>query len=106
MSGKKPVKRKKPYEFFQKVVLLNWLLTALWITASYALAFYALRKGLTAPEINSAVTLALVTESLGVSLAYAITNAQLKHSLNSHDLKINSETGEVSKISPNNLGGV
>ncbi|MDR3149656.1 MAG: hypothetical protein LBT88_06580 [Oscillospiraceae bacterium] len=90
--GKKKLsKAKKPYEFFQKVILLNWALTAFWITASYLLAFYAIAHEVTAPEINSAVTLALVSESLGVTLAYAITNASLKKNLNNNKLAIDEE---------------
>jgi hypothetical protein len=53
-------------------------------------------QGISAPEINSAVTLALVSESLGVSLAYAITNSQLKKNLNDNKLKI--QNGIVSFV--------
>jgi hypothetical protein len=95
-------KRRKPYEFFQKVILLNWALTTVWITFSYILAFIAVMKGMTAPEINSTVTVALVSESLGVSLAYAITNASLKKNLNNNKLKIDTEN----IVSAIDLGGV
>ncbi len=68
-------------EFFQLVVLISWAITALWISFSYVLA-------LLDKNTNEAVTLALVGESFGVSLAYAIYQATIKTSLNKKGLAI------------------
>lgn len=100
-------KERKPLEFFQLVVIISWAITALWISASYILAY--LQR-----NANEAVTLALIGESFGVSLAYAIYQATLKTSLNKHGIAIGAD--KIPRkirdiVAPNNddgndLGGV
>lgn len=68
-------RRRKKMEFSQKLVALSWAITVIWIFLSYALAFIERNP-------NETVTVALITESLGVTLAYYSYQAILKTSRN------------------------
>lgn len=78
-SLKKKKKRRKATkrEFSQKLVVVSWAVTIVWITLSFALSF--LDK-----DTNSEVTVALITESFGVTLSYLIYQAVLKTSRNKY----------------------
>ena len=96
--------KRRPLEFFQTVVIVSWAITALWISASYILAY--LQR-----NANEAVTLALIGESFGVSLAYAIYQATLKTSLNKHGMaigadKIPRKIRDIIADDTDDLGGV
>lgn len=64
-------------EFGQKLVAISWAVTIVWISLSYALSF-------TDHNPNETVTVALVTESFGVTLAYFGYQGVLKTSRNKH----------------------
>lgn len=70
---------KKRAEFAQKIVIISWAVTIIWISLSFILAFYD-------KNTNSEVTVALITESFGVTLAYFIYQAVLKTSRNKHGI--------------------
>lgn len=65
----------KNNEFSQSIVIVSWAVTIVWITLSFILAFFD-------KDTNSEVTVALITESFGVTLAYFIYQAALKISRN------------------------
>lgn len=67
--------RLKKKEFSQSIVIVSWAVTIVWITLSFALAFFD-------KDTNSDVTVALITESFGVTLSYFIYQAALKISRN------------------------
>lgn len=69
----KRLKGKK--EFSQCIVIVSWAITIIWITLSFTLAFFG-------KDTNSEVTVALIKESFGVTLAYFIYQAALKISRN------------------------
>lgn len=64
-------------EFAQSLVIVSWAVTIVWITLSFVLAFFD-------KNTNSEVTVALITESFGVTLAYLIYQAILKTSRNKY----------------------
>lgn len=64
-------------EFGQCIVIVSWAVTIVWITLSFILAFFD-------KDTNSEVTIELVRESFGVTLAYFIYQAALKMSRNKH----------------------
>ena len=72
-------KKKSTKEFSQSLVMLSWAITIVWISLSFALAFFD-------KDTNSEVTVALITESFGVTLAYLIYQAMLKMSRNKHGI--------------------
>lgn len=72
---RKQRKNKDRMEFSQKLVVLSWAITVLWITSSYALSWMNLNP-------NETVTVALVTESFGVTICYFAYQAVLKTSRN------------------------
>lgn len=72
MSKRKNTKRK---EFSKVLVIISWAITILWISLSFTLAFFD-------KDTNSEVTISLITESFGVTLAYFIYQASLKISRN------------------------
>lgn len=72
-------KKKKKLEFAQKLVIVSWIITIVWITLSFALAFFD-------KDTNSEVTVALITESFGVTISYFIYQAMLKMSRNKHGI--------------------
>lgn len=72
MSKKKKNSKK---EFSKILVIISWAVTIVWISLSFALAFID-------KDSNSEVTIALITESFGVTLAYFIYQASLKISRN------------------------
>lgn len=67
--------RKPKKEFSQAIVITSWAVTIVWITSSFILAFMD-------KSTNSDVTVALIKESFGVTLAYFIYQASLKISRN------------------------
>lgn len=71
--------RKK--EFSQVLVVMSWVITIVWISLSFALAFFN-------KDTNSEVTIALITESFGVTIAYFIYQATLKLSRNKHGIDL------------------
>lgn len=71
MSKKKNTKK----EFSKVLVIISWAITIVWISLSFALAFFD-------KDSNSEVTIALITESFGITLAYFIYQASLKISRN------------------------
>lgn len=75
MAQKKKRRRKKRMEFSQKLVVLSWAITVVWITSSYILSWLNLNP-------NETVTVALITESFGVTLSYFVYQAVLKTSRN------------------------
>lgn len=77
MKPKKTVNQEK--EFSQCLVIVSWAVTIIWITLSFILAFFD-------KNTNSEVTVALVTESFGVTLAYFIYQAVLKISRNKYGI--------------------
>lgn len=66
-------------EFGQCIVIVSWAVTIVWITLSFILAFFD-------KDTNSEVTIELVRESFGVTLAYFIYQAALKMSRNKHGI--------------------
>lgn len=77
-------KQRVKKEFSQCIVIVSWLVTIVWISLSFILAFFN-------KDTNSEVTVALITESFGVTLSYFIYQAALKISRN------------ISKIDPNGV---
>lgn len=73
--AKRGKRRRSKMEFSQKLVALSWAVTVIWIFLSYALAFIERNP-------NETVTVALITESLGVTLAYYCYQGVLKTSRN------------------------
>ena len=73
---------KKWLEFSKIVVYLMWIITVIWVTASYFLAW----KG---KDTNSPVTITVITTLLGVLIAYFITKTTEKVSRNKHGLDAN-----------------
>ena len=76
-SQQKP--KKKKVEFSQKLVVMSWAITVIWISLSFVLAFMD-------KDTNSTVTVALITESFGVTIAYFIYQAALKISRNKYGI--------------------
>lgn len=74
-----PLNKKKSdgVEFSQGIVITSWVVTIVWISLSFILAFFD-------KNTNSDVTVALVTESFGVTLAYFGYQAVLKTSRNKY----------------------
>ena len=68
---------KKKVEFSQKLVVISWVITIVWISLSFILSFMD-------KDTNSTVTVALITESFGVTVAYFIYQAALKVSRNKY----------------------
>lgn len=66
-------------EFAQKIVTISWAVTIVWISLSFILAF--LDK-----DTNSDVTIALITESFGVTIAYFAYQAILKTNRNKYGI--------------------
>ena len=64
-------------EFSQCIVIVSWAVTIVWITLSFILAFFD-------KDTNSEVTVALITESFGVTLVYFLYQAALKMNRNKH----------------------
>lgn len=75
-------KVKKRMEFSQKLVVVSWVVTVIWIFLSYILAFFD-------KNTNEMVTVTLITESLGVTLAYFCYQAILKTSRNKNGVDEN-----------------
>lgn len=75
MARKKKRRRRKRMEFSQKLVVLSWAITVVWITSSYILSWLNLNP-------NETVTVALITESFAVTLSYFAYQAILKTSRN------------------------
>lgn len=75
---KKKIKRTK-IEFSKCIVIVSWTVTIIWITLSFILAFFN-------KDTNSEVTVALITDSFGVTLAYFIYQASLKMSRNKYGI--------------------
>ena len=73
------VKTSKKIEFSQRLVIISWIVTIVWISLSFILAFLGM-------DTNSEVTVALVTESFGVTVAYFIYQAILKTSRNKYNV--------------------
>lgn len=69
--------RLKRAEFAQRIVVTSWAVTIVWISLSFILAFID-------KDTNSNVTVALISESFGVTLAYFIYQAILKTSRNKY----------------------
>ena len=78
MSRKKSSKKK---EFSQVLVIMSWVITIVWISLSFTLAFFD-------KDTNSEVTIALITESFGVTLAYFVYQATLKLSRNKYGIDL------------------
>ena len=76
---KKTGKRLNQREFSQCMVIVSWTVTIVWITLSFILAFFD-------KDTNSEVTVALITESFGLTLAYFIYKASLKISRNKYGI--------------------
>lgn len=75
-------KRKTSKKEFSKVlVVMSWVITIVWISLSFALAFFD-------KDTNSEVTISLITESFGVTLAYFVYQATLKLSRNKHGIDL------------------
>ena len=68
-------------EFSQVLVIVSWAVTIVWISLSFALAFFD-------KDTNSEVTISLITESFGVTLAYFIYQATLKLSRNKYGVDL------------------
>ena len=64
-------------EFAQRIVVISWIVTVIWISSSFILAWYN-------KDTNSAVTVSLITESFGVTVGYFIYQAVLKNSRNKY----------------------
>lgn len=76
------MKKTRKFEFSQCLVVVSWAVTIVWITLSFILAFFD-------KDTNSEVTVALITESFGVTLAYLMYQATLKISRNKHGINCN-----------------
>ena len=72
-------KNNKRKEFAQCIVIVSWAVTIIWITLSFILAFCG-------KDTNSEVTVALITESFGVTIAYFAYQASLKLSRDKHGI--------------------
>lgn len=68
-------KKNSKVEFSKVLVIISWAITIVWISLSFTLAFFN-------KDTNSEVTISLITESFGVTLAYFIYQASLKISRN------------------------
>lgn len=68
---------RKKLEFSQKLVIVSWAVTIIWIFLSYALAFIERNP-------NEMVTVSLITESFGVTIGYLTYQGALKSSRNKH----------------------
>ena len=81
LMAKKRQKNKniKRIEFSQKLVILSWAITIIWISLSFLLAFFD-------KDTNSEVTVSLITESFGITIGYFIYQASLKISRNKHKI--------------------
>ena len=89
---------KKKSEFSQGIVVTSWIVTIIWISLSFVLAF--LDK-----STNSDVTVALVTESFGVTVAYYAYQAILKTSRNKYGVDHNGIPFKISqKLNQYNSG--
>ena len=87
-------KTSKKSEFAQKIVVVSWAVTIIWISLSFILAF--LDK-----DTNSDVTIALITESFGVTIAYFAYQAILKTSRNKHGIDSDGTPFKIKqKLSP------
>lgn len=71
--------RLKRAEFAQRIVIISWAVTIVWISLSFILAFID-------KDTNSEVTIALITESFGVTIAYFAYQAVLKTNRNKHGI--------------------
>ena len=78
MSSNKKTSKK---EFSQVLVIVSWVVTIVWISLSFTLAFFD-------KDTNSEVTISLITESFGVTIAYFIYQATLKLSRNKHGIDL------------------
>lgn len=76
---KKSGKRLNQREFAQCMVIVSWTVTIVWITLSFILAFFD-------KDTNSEVTVALITESFGLTVSYFIYQAVLKTSRNKYGI--------------------
>ena len=72
-------KKNTKMEFSKVLVIVSWVVTIVWISLSFALAFFD-------KDSNSEVTVALITESFGVTLAYFLYQASLKISRNKYEV--------------------
>lgn len=79
MARKKQLKKKSRTEFSQKLVIVSWIVTIIWISLSFVLAFFD-------KDTNSEVTVALITESFGVTIGYLIYQASLKMNRNKYGI--------------------
>lgn len=86
---------KKKSEFSQQLVIVSWAVTIIWISLSFVLAFLG-------RDTNSEVTVALVTESFGVTVAYYAYQAILKTNRNKHGIDHNGIPFRISQ----KLGGI
>ena len=96
MSRSKKTPKK---EFSQVLVIISWVVTIVWISLSFTLAFFD-------KDTNSEVTISLITESFGVTISYFIYQATLKLSRNKHGIDLdgvpfNLKNKLESVISPN-----
>ena len=96
MSRSKKTSKK---EFSQVLVIISWVVTIVWISLSFTLAFFD-------KDTNSEVTISLITESFGVTISYFIYQATLKLSRNKHGIDLdgvpfNLKNKLESVISPN-----
>lgn len=80
--AKRRRRRHKKMEFSQKLVTVSWAVTVIWIFLSYVLAFIERNP-------NETVTVALITESLGVTIAYYGYQGLLKTSRNKNGVDKN-----------------
>lgn len=71
--------KKKKTEFAQKLVIASWAVTIVWISLSFILAFFD-------KNTNSEVTVTLITESFGITIAYFAYQAILKTNRNKHGI--------------------
>lgn len=79
---KQLIKKKSRTEFSQKLVIVSWIVTIIWISLSFVLAFFD-------KDTNSEVTVALITESFGVTIGYLIYQASLKMNRNKYGIDAN-----------------
>lgn len=99
-------KNKQKMEFSKKLVVVSWIITIIWISLSFLLAFFG-------KDANSEVTVALITESFGMTLAYFIYQATLKISRNKYGIdcdgvpySVKQKIGSIVEESENNEEGV
>lgn len=90
-------KKKKKSEFSQQLVIVSWAVTIIWISLSFVLAFLG-------RDTNSEVTVALVTESFGVTVAYYAYQAILKTSRNKYGIDHNGIPFKISQKLGNIMG--